>query len=215
MFNLEQSIAQWRRQMRVAGIKPESLDELEGHLREEIERQIKSEVIQQLAFEMAIKAIGQGAQLKKEFQKVGEPLEIRLVKLIGIGCGTFALLFSLWILPFLFSNPTGWMAKLMGAAAVATIVLCWIYNHKFLPAVHSKHLRFSIGLLCCLGGVIGIQLFIYYGIPYLMIHPAGIGIREGRLIVVLLWAWTAMACLGSIGYGLEKSVRDESAAIEA
>ena len=40
MFDLEQSIADWRRQMLAAGIKtPVPLEELESHLREEIERQ--------------------------------------------------------------------------------------------------------------------------------------------------------------------------------
>ena len=43
MFDLEQSIAEWRRQMLAAGIKtPVPLEELEIHLREEIEQQMKS-----------------------------------------------------------------------------------------------------------------------------------------------------------------------------
>ena len=43
MFDLEQSIADLRRQMLAAGIKtPVPLEELEIHLREEIEQQSKS-----------------------------------------------------------------------------------------------------------------------------------------------------------------------------
>jgi len=43
MFNLEQAIAGWRKQMAAAGIKHrEDLDELEGHLREEIRELMKS-----------------------------------------------------------------------------------------------------------------------------------------------------------------------------
>ena len=42
MFDLEKSIAEWRKQMLSAGIKtPVPLEELEIHLREEIEQQIK------------------------------------------------------------------------------------------------------------------------------------------------------------------------------
>jgi hypothetical protein len=42
MFSLEQSIAEWRTQMLAAGIKtPTLLEELENHLRDEIERQAK------------------------------------------------------------------------------------------------------------------------------------------------------------------------------
>ncbi|HEY5041998.1 MAG TPA: hypothetical protein VIK53_08340 [Verrucomicrobiae bacterium] len=52
MFNLEQSIADWRQQMLAAGIEtPVPLDELEIHLREEIERQMKSGSDKQQAFE--------------------------------------------------------------------------------------------------------------------------------------------------------------------
>ena len=42
MFNLEQSIADWRRQMLAAGIKmPVPLEELESHLREDIAQQMQ------------------------------------------------------------------------------------------------------------------------------------------------------------------------------
>jgi len=42
MFNLEQSIAEWRRQMLAAGVKnPNVLDELEIHLREDVEKQMR------------------------------------------------------------------------------------------------------------------------------------------------------------------------------
>jgi hypothetical protein len=41
MFNLEQEIAVWRQKMAAGGLKPmEVLDELESHLREEIEHQM-------------------------------------------------------------------------------------------------------------------------------------------------------------------------------
>ncbi|MGO8763935.1 MAG: hypothetical protein ACLQSR_02225 [Limisphaerales bacterium] len=40
MFNIEEAIAEWRRQMLAAGIEaPVPLEELENHLREEIEQQ--------------------------------------------------------------------------------------------------------------------------------------------------------------------------------
>jgi hypothetical protein len=43
MFDLEQSILEWRKQMLAAGIKtPVPLEELESHLREDIAQQMKS-----------------------------------------------------------------------------------------------------------------------------------------------------------------------------
>jgi hypothetical protein len=72
MFNLEQSIADWRQQMLAAGIKtPATLEELEGHLREEIERQIHLGLNAQAAFDLAAQKIGQAALLKIEFKKTG------------------------------------------------------------------------------------------------------------------------------------------------
>jgi hypothetical protein len=72
MFNLEQSIAEWRRQMLAAGIKsPVPLEELECHLREEIEQQIRAGADEARAFQIAVLNIGQAAPLKKEFMKTG------------------------------------------------------------------------------------------------------------------------------------------------
>jgi hypothetical protein len=74
MFNLEQSIAEWRKQMLAAGIKsPVPLEELENHLRDEIERQVETGIDAQQAFEMTVSQIGDGAQLKKEFSKTAGP----------------------------------------------------------------------------------------------------------------------------------------------
>src|SRR5271154_3157325 len=71
MFNLEQSIADWRKQMLAAGIKtPVPLEELECHLREEIERQLKVGVSEPEAFKIGIRKIGQGPILQDEFEKV-------------------------------------------------------------------------------------------------------------------------------------------------
>ncbi|MEO8428483.1 MAG: permease prefix domain 1-containing protein [Verrucomicrobiota bacterium] len=73
MFDLEHSIAEWRRQMRAAGIKaPTPLDELESHLRDDVEQQMQPGVTAQQAFEAAVHRIGQATTLKAEFEKTGE-----------------------------------------------------------------------------------------------------------------------------------------------
>jgi len=42
MFNLEQAILDWRRQMAASGIKaPDVLDELESHLRDDVEAHVR------------------------------------------------------------------------------------------------------------------------------------------------------------------------------
>jgi hypothetical protein len=71
MFNFETAIAEWRRQMRAAGIKtPVPLEELESHLREEIGQRIRCGATTEQAFALAVNQIGSGDKLKAEFGKV-------------------------------------------------------------------------------------------------------------------------------------------------
>ncbi|HSY19432.1 MAG TPA: prepilin peptidase [Candidatus Acidoferrales bacterium] len=70
MFNLESSITNWRQQMLAAGIKsPVPLDELEIHLREDVEQQVRSGLDEQQAFETAGQRIGRARKLESEFAK--------------------------------------------------------------------------------------------------------------------------------------------------
>src|SRR5271154_2784676 len=83
MFDLEKSIVDWRQQMLAAGIKtPVPLEELEIHLRDEIERQMKSGLNEQEIFNSAVQKIGQGEALKAEFKKIGEQKIGRIILLI-------------------------------------------------------------------------------------------------------------------------------------
>jgi hypothetical protein len=85
MFNLEQSIAEWRRQMRAAGVKNRSVvDELESHLREDVERQKQAGFTGEEAFQAAVERIGQPGSLKREFGKIGGRKWALLLKLKGM-----------------------------------------------------------------------------------------------------------------------------------
>jgi hypothetical protein len=206
MFNLEQSIA--------AGIKtPATLEELENHLREEIQRQMKLGLNERQAFDMAAKTIGRGAELKKEFRK-GEPLGPRLIKLFSIGCSTVAFIFSLWWLLILLMDCPGWMNKITGLMAVATIILAWKFNYKVLPVIPSHWIRSLAGFACCVATIIMIPLFIKYVWVGLVTRPALIAMLEkpgglGHVLAMFLWVWTALAMLGGIGIGLERAVRKQ------
>ncbi len=73
MFNLDQAIAEWRRQMLSAGIKsPVPLEELEIHLREDVEQGMRSGLAAQAAFETVVQRMGQADGLKAEFKKAGK-----------------------------------------------------------------------------------------------------------------------------------------------
>ncbi len=85
MFDLKEKIAQWRQQMLAAGIQsPVPLEELEGHLHEEIERQLKSGLDEQTAFNSAMQTIGSAPTLQIEFMKIESTQEIRRWKLFEV-----------------------------------------------------------------------------------------------------------------------------------
>ena len=90
MFNLEQSISEWRGQMLSAGVRnPDIVDELESHLREDWARRVQSGESEEQAFEGAVKGVGQASLLKHEFAKLGGKKWAWLRKLKGIMAGTF------------------------------------------------------------------------------------------------------------------------------
>jgi len=89
MFNLEQSISEWRGQMLSAGVKnPDIVDELESHLREDWARRVQSGESEEQAFEGAVQGIGQASLLKHEFAKLVKWAWLR--KLKGIMAEAFA-----------------------------------------------------------------------------------------------------------------------------
>jgi hypothetical protein len=88
MFNLETAIGEWREQMISVGIKKSVvLDELESHLREDVERPIQSGAEAQDAFQKAVQQIGQLERLKAELDKteINERKFMKRGLIIGAG----------------------------------------------------------------------------------------------------------------------------------
>jgi hypothetical protein len=85
MPDLETQIGEWRRQMLAAGIKtPVPLEELESHLRDEIEQQMRQGIDSQRAFEVAVHRLGPTTALESEFQKANlkEHMNKNLINLL-------------------------------------------------------------------------------------------------------------------------------------
>ena len=92
MFDLEQAIARWRERMLAAGIQtPVPLEELEAHLREEIERQMKFGSEEQTAFEISTRRIGQPEAINREFKKSERTFMKRIAIITS---GIFGILFG-------------------------------------------------------------------------------------------------------------------------
>src|SRR5208282_763939 len=215
MFDLEKSIADWRRQMLAAGIQtPVPLEELEIHLREDIAQQMQSGLSAQQAFGIAVKKIGHAPELKREFKKIGTPMETqKIIKLAGVICVAVALFCPLFVfLPFLLAHELSLMTKMLGlavyATTVATIVLSWRYNHKLLPVIRNQPLRRAVGLVCYAGCLLWMRFGIFH------FSPGGSHPRSIFLPLFIFGSeWTVMAILGGVGHGLEKAAREKSAPI--
>jgi hypothetical protein len=152
VFNLEQSITEWRQQMLAAGIKtPVPLEELEIHLREEIERQMKSGSREKEIFDAAVQKIGHGKALRKEFKKIGgQKVGWTILWIVGwivVGCalqyGLFGLDFS-W--NFMSFDPR-WNLQTIVAMLIILVAEAGIW---FLAKMSRDKASRIISLLICL-----------------------------------------------------------------
>jgi hypothetical protein len=213
MFNLEQSIVDWRRQMQAAGIKtPVPLEELESHLREDIAQQMQSGLSAQQVFGIAVGKIGQAPELKKEFKKTGAPMETqKIIELAGVILVALALFCPLFMfLPFLFDHGLSLMTRMPAlailAVTVATSVLSWRYNHKFLPVICNQPTRIAVGIVWYVGCLLWIRFGVFH------FPPGGLHPRSFLLPLFIFGSeWTVMAILGGVGHGLEKAALRQTA----
>lgn len=164
MFDLKQSITDWRRQMIAGGIKnPVPLDELESHLRDEIERQTESGRSESEAFNCAVQKLGSAFTVQNEFEKVGEAEEARNWKEGQILLAVSAGLLQLILIGSVFLNSEMTFAQRMsGLAAIATsILLVGVVrlSHRIFPVIRARRIRTAI--IAVSGSVPAIWVWIF------------------------------------------------------
>src|SRR6185437_8291777 len=101
MFNLERSIAEWRREMISAGIKSRDvLDELESHVREDVEQRMRAGATVDRAFREAVQRVGAAENLNREFAKVRRDprLSHRAMRALCLVVATFVFVVETWTL---------------------------------------------------------------------------------------------------------------------
>jgi hypothetical protein len=216
MFDLEQAIADWRQQMRAAGVKtPVPLEELESHLREEIERQIKPGKTVPLAFDTAVQEIGKANMLKAEFEKVDETKVARTLKqyrAVMVACLGVESLFWATCLLLKVGNLSEITTsqQLSGLAAVAVMILLAgiaLLGHGPFPVSLGRWAR---DLICIsrgrLLGLLWVWFFCYITEPagFLFILPKFDG---GPLWIMLPPAGVLFGFIG----GLEKAALKKTA----
>jgi hypothetical protein len=74
MHDLERLIAEWRKTAATPDVSPETLDELETHLRETVDRLVCSGMTVASAFKRAVVELGHMPKISSEFRKLDEPL---------------------------------------------------------------------------------------------------------------------------------------------
>jgi len=212
MFDLERAIRGWRRQMHAGGIQtPVPLEELEMHLREDVERKVRRGTDAQKAFEISVRQIGQPETLRSEFKKAGAAVELqKVIEQAGVICVAVAIFCPLFIfLPFLLAHELGLMTKMLGltiyATTVVTVVLSWRYSHKLLPVIRNRLLRRAVGLVCFGGCLLWIRFGVFHFSPG-GLHPRNIFLP----LIIFGLEWTVMAILGGVGHGLEKAAERQN-----
>jgi hypothetical protein len=180
MPNLDKRIAEWRRRMKAGGIKsPAVLDELESHLRDEVEQQMRSGLDAQESLAVAADRIGQADILKIEFETIGELPSARERKVTGIlllaALGLYA---ALGLLIF-FTAKASLTERTTMLAAVAFTVLTGLsgrlFLHRFLPVVARKRHRIIV------------QVVILQGGRSIFHSSTGLDFTPGRLVTTILW----------------------------
>ena len=215
MFNLEQAIAKWRLQMLAAGIKkPVPLEELESHLREEIERQMKSGQSEAEAFQAAVQKIGPAHTVQNEFEKVEATEEEREWKAGQIWSGAILGLLQLIVVGFvLFNSEMTFGQRMSGLAAMAVsflfVVAVGRFSCRFFPVIRARRTRTAVVFISGVGPVI-----IWFGI-FARFFLLGHEFPFGQWLATVIWASGPPlgAFLGLI-WGAETAVRKRIATTE-
>jgi hypothetical protein len=210
MFNLDHAIKEWRRQMLDGGIKtPVPMDELESHLREDIERQMQSGLDEAEAFRISVLKMGQARALESEFKKVEAIKEERawkfINKLIVIGAGVISLGVTGLVLSKAgsFSQMTS-EQQLSGLAAVVVFSLVvWggRLGYKIFSGILVRRTRDAVVGSCA-------ALLMLWWIIFFNILLPRYNFTAGQLSVMVLWAFmTPTGVVFGLAGGIETARR--------
>jgi Clp amino terminal domain, pathogenicity island component len=163
MFNLDQAIIEWRQQMAAGGIKSrEVLAELESHLRDDVEQQMRDGVAADQAFRDAVQRIGAAEIVRGEFAKVSAPpapFSMKLLRVCCAGMAVFIVLVETWTLLLFEMTPAERILGMMFVWLLAGYVGALPYlNRRLFPGVRGVALRNVLGAVCNYGGVLWISL---------------------------------------------------------
>ena len=205
MFDLEHAIADWRRRMLAAGIKtPALLDELESHLREDVERRVQMGSGATEAFHAAVERIGEAGVLQAEYAKIGEIMSARERKVTWILCAVCVVadfLIGIALLLNLLPHESLALRDRMLAAGAwlffPALLWGWRYTYRFLPVIYDKRKRLLVAGVSCALGVLCSGIL-------LALIPAGAS-DPGLFISGFAWALLPAFLGATLIVGLEEA----------
>jgi hypothetical protein len=203
MFDLEQAIVNWRREMLATGItSPVTLAELEIHLREEIEQQTLSNVTIQEAFEAADRKIGQSGVLKSEFTKIGVTMQDTIKHSIPafVGIPDLQLVTNMNTANLNSNIEPRWATYLKAATFLIPAAFCWLFALIFLMPKLQEICRRSGRIILNFNE----SPVIFKGLIFLSSNQVLIGGFISIALVFLEWRcrWWSRYRRGTIGFGV-------------
>jgi hypothetical protein len=197
MFDLEQAIAEWRRQMAAGGIKTSDvLNELESHLRDDVAERMGAGLEASVAFEAAVRRLGEPGLLRAEFEKTGATAVRRLETLAFVGGGVLYLaLASIGLL----KQDLSAAERVMGSGALACAVLVSLgLRHAARRLRIGGRARQGLAVASGILGAVWMTYFILFLLQDLNLMP-------GALLVALLWGMNPAIAVAAFAWGLEES----------
>lgn len=213
MFNLEDAISNWRRQMTAAGVKsPEVISELESHLREDVEQQTCLGVTAEQAFANSVVRLGQAGTLKAEFAKSKTAPES--LDRFRLAFCLFLVVAILWLSGFTFSmlglTPAEWILASSAIASSLGVAAFWRHALRFLPIIQNKRKRYVIEVVLFASGFVSSSLFFGFILPYFERN------LNGKILPpICLWAVFPIAVFIALAAGIEEVARKETSAIHS
>jgi hypothetical protein len=200
--------------MRAAGVtSPVPLDELESHLREDVEKQMESGLGEQEAFDRAIQNIGKPRIVHTEFAKVEPVKKAREQILLEILLVVLSVLMPLMMGVTMLFKGAGVSEltsrqQISGLAAIATFsFLMWggRLGYAMFPAIPAKRLRDAIVYSC------GVPVALWWIVSLCVIAPR-CEFTISQFVVAFLWAFLTPAGVWlCLFFGIETAARKRAA----
>jgi hypothetical protein len=190
MFDLDQSIAAWRQQMRSGGLHTDALlDELESHLREETARRMHSGMAAPEAFAFAVRQIGSADVLQAEFAKVSGLTSARLRAGCALGFSLELAIYTALQVRQLWKAGPSHQDLTLGIMGLATTLgaayAIWRLAPIVMRRLASGKAQTWMIFSGCVSALVWMVVFAWFILPGLVLTP-------GQFAVVFLWAMLPM-----------------------